>query len=428
MGIDIHWLKLKATEGGFAGMSLFILLFLFPLLSLSVRHWLSGIFSVLVLLGLFYAWRSVKDLYREEKILFAIFGFYIFSILLSSTVTGWSESSFHRLGTEFKYMMFFPVYMYIRQYSAAWRGFLLAIPLGAIVLGMQAIYDVMFQSMEQASGIYGPIIFGDFAVILAGISLIFVMTNRNWFWRGLNFAAAVMALIAVLYSGSRNAWLAISLILVIIPFMVVSRSSLRQVIMGYLVFIPVIVFAVMSVPDDTTSRMEKATKEFNTYLSHEYKSEQELNDSSVGIRLELWRSAIKIFSENPVLGVGPGNMGVAMNELVERGDARSAVYRDPAGVRGIHVHNAYFEVLGTQGIIGIVVFLALLFYPLYIFIKNRSCDMRIASMGVVLMTCFIIFSLSEVPFVHDNFSSIFLIYLCVFFAWIMNAKYTAKQS
>ncbi|MCW9023531.1 MAG: O-antigen ligase family protein [Gammaproteobacteria bacterium] len=427
MGIDFRWFKSKVIDSGFPGASLFLLLFLFPILSLSVRHWLSGIFSFIVLLGLIYAWRSMKELYHEEKILFAIFGLYIFSILLSSTINGWTESSYHRLGTEFKYMMFFPVYLYIRQYPAAWRGLLLGLPLGAIVLGIQAIYDVSVLNLPRAWGIYGPIIYGDIAAILAGISLIFVITNHNWFWRGINFVAAVMALIAVLYSGSRNAWIAIVLTLVVVPLMVASRSTIRRVVMGYILFIPIMFIAIMSTPGDVTSRIEVATNEIKSYFNNKYDSDKELNSTSVALRLELWRTATKVFSENPIAGVGPGNMGLAMNELVNRGDARKAVYRDPAGVRGIHVHNAYFEVLGTQGLIGIIVFMAMLIYPLSIFIKNKKYDVRIASMGVVFMSSFMVFSLSEIPFVHDNFSSIFLIYLSVFFAWIMNAKYTKQQ-
>ncbi|VAX10255.1 hypothetical protein MNBD_GAMMA25-35 [hydrothermal vent metagenome] len=419
------------SQGVFPEKALFVLLFLFPILSLSVRHWLSGAFTLIALLSLVYAWSSLKlkPFQREEKVLFAIFGFYFFSILLSSTVTGWSESSFHRLGTEMKYLAFFPFYLYIRQYPAAWRGLIIAIPLGGIVLGLQAIYDTYFLQYGRANGIYGPIIYGDLAVLLAMFSLIFALTNRSKLWVGINFLAAILAMLAVIYSGSRNAWLAVIVSLIVLPLLISVRTTFWRVSSGYVAILAVFVIMIVSTPHTITSRFGIVADEFKSYFHHDLNAENDsVYSTSVGIRLEMWRSALIIIKQHPLLGVGPGNMGLEMNALVEKGEAPQTVYRDPAGVRGIHVHNAYFEVMGTQGIIGLLALLLMLFYPLYVFVHNRHYDRRIASLGIVLMSGFMIFSLTEIPFIHDNFSSIFLTFLSVFFAWIMHAKYHPRTA
>ncbi|VAX14637.1 hypothetical protein MNBD_GAMMA24-987 [hydrothermal vent metagenome] len=413
----------------FSEKALFVLLFLFPILSLSVRHWLSGVYSLIVLLSLYYAWRSSKSLQREEKILFAIFGLYFFSILLSSTVTGWSGSSYHRLGTEMKYLAFFPFYLYVRQHPRAWQGLIMTIPLGGIVIGLQAIYDTYFSGIGRANGIYGPIIFGDLAVLLAIFSLIFALTNRNKFWVGINLLGAVMAMLAVIYSGSRNAWLAAIVSLIILPFLIGTRTTIWRVSSGYIAIIAVTVIMIIFTPYSITSRFGVATSEFKSYFHHDYGSGNEkIYTTSVGVRLEMWRSALIIIKDNPLLGVGPGNMGLAMNKLVKGGDAREAVYHGSAGVRDAQVHNAYFEVLGTQGFVGLSALLLMLFYPLYVFVHNKHYDRRIASLGIIFISGFMIFSLTEVPFVHDNFSSIFLVFLSVFFSWIVNAKYSSTRS
>ncbi len=419
------------VKGEFPEKALFVLLFLFPILSLSVRHWLSGAFSMIALLSLFFAWPLLKQnpLRREEKILFAIFGFYFFSILLSSTLTGWSESSYHRLGTEMKYLVFFPFYLYIRQYPSAWRALILAIPLGGIVLGVQALYDVYISSIAQANGIYGPIIFGDLSVLLAMFSLIFALTKKNKFWVGVNLLAAVLALLAVIYTGSRNAWLAAIVSLIILPFLIGTRTTFWRVGSGYMAILVVAVVMISSTPTSIKSRFGVATDEFRSYFHHDLSTEKtNLGGTSVGIRLEMWRSALMIIKQHPLFGVGPGNMGVEMNALVKKGEAPEAVYRDPAGIRGVHVHSAYFEVMGTQGIIGLTALLLMLFYPLYVFVHNKQYDRRIASLGIILMSGFMIFSLTEIPFIHDNFSSIFLTFLSVFFAWIMHAKYSPRTA
>ncbi len=410
------------SKGAFSEKALFVLLFLFPILSLSVRHWLSGAYTLIVLLSLYYAWRTPKPLQREEKILFIIFGLYFFSILLSSTVTGWSEYSYHRLGTEMKYLAFFPFYLYVRQHPVSWQGLIMTIPLGGIVMGLQAIHDTYFSSIGHANGIYGPIIFGDLAVLLAIFPLIFALTNRNKFWAAINLLAAVMAMLAVIYSGSRNAWLAAIVSMIILPFLMGTRTTFWRVSGGYVAILAVTVVMIIYTPYSITSRFGVATNEFKSYFHHNFgASDQQIYTTSVGDRLEMWRFAWVIIKDNPLIGLGPGNLPGKINRIANNDDVKLPVIRGYG-----HVHNAYFEIMGTQGIIGLSALLLMLFYPLYVFVHNKRYDRRIASLGIIFISGFMIFSLTEVPFIHDNFSSIFLVFLGVFFAWIMHAKYSSR--
>ena len=420
--------RASLRDVAFSEKALFVLLFLFPIFSLSIRHWLSGLFSIITLLALFFAWGKQKPLHKEEKILLGIFGLYFFSILLSSTVTGWTASSYHRLGTELKYILFIPLYLYIRRYPATWRGLLVGLPLGGIVIGFQAIYDSFFTELGGAKGIYGPIIYGDFAVLLCMYSLIFGLTNRSKVWRRINLLASGLALIAIIYSGSRNAWLAAFISMVLLPYLISPRTTFKRVGSWYLFIFAAVSIVAISSPSSITSRLGIVGEEISRYFqgTSGYQ-EEKLFSSSVGVRLELWRSSILIIKDNAVLGIGPGNMLEAINKLVEEERVNKAMYRDPIKVGMLHVHNAYFEVAATQGILGILALLLFLFYPLVIFYKNIDYDRRIASLGILLMCGYIIFSLTEVPYIHDNFSSIFLIFLSVFFAWIMEAKYTNKN-
>ncbi len=412
------------NEKTFPEKALFVLLFLFPILSLSVRHWLSGIYTLMILLSLYYVWHSPKPLQREEKILFAIFGLYFFSILLSSTVTGWSDPSYHRLGTETKYLAFFPFYLYVRQHPAAWRGLIMTIPLGGIVLGLQAIHDTYFSDIGRANGIYGPIIFGDLAVLLAMFALIFALTNRNKFRAAINLLAAVMAMLAVIYSGSRNAWLAAIVGLIILPFLIGTRTTFWRASSSYVVMLAVTIIMIIYTPYSITSRFGVATSEFKSYLQHNSSvNNQHIYTTSVGDRLEMWHFAWIVAKNNPLLGIGPGNMPKKINYMASKDKVKLQVIEGYG-----HVHNAYFEILGTQGIIGFSALLLMLFYPLYVFVHNKRYDRRIASLGIIFVGGFIIFSLTEVPFVHSNFSSIFLVFLSVFFAWIMHAKYNPRPT
>ena len=67
------------SETVFAEKILMCLLFLFPILSLSVQHWLTSIFTILAVLSLYFAWQGKITLRKEEKILLLIFGLYSIS-------------------------------------------------------------------------------------------------------------------------------------------------------------------------------------------------------------------------------------------------------------------------------------------------------------------------------------------------------------
>ena len=80
-----------------------------------------------------------------------------------------------------------------------------------------------------------------------------------------------------------------------------------------------------------------------------------------------------------------------MVELVEEG--KIAPYAKHYAKK--HFHSIYFEALGNQGLVGLVsIFIALLL-PLYIFIKNRANNPKIALGGILVITNYAIAGLSD---------------------------------
>ncbi|MPQ32110.1 O-antigen ligase family protein [Clostridium estertheticum] len=79
------------------------------------------------------------------------------------------------------------------------------------------------------------------------------------------------------------------------------------------------------------------------------------NDSQNESRIKLWKTAIMMIKDHPILGVGNGNYISRYNEYVSKykGLSYNAYKRYPA-------HNSYLKVESELGIIGIVSFLAVL--------------------------------------------------------------------
>jgi len=85
--------------------------------------------------------------------------------------------------------------------------------------------------------------------------------------------------------------------------------------------------------------------------------------SSLGDRFLMWKSAIKMFSTNPLFGIGTGDYVASIQAYVSAGQlpTRMLVYNQP--------HNMYLFALATNGILGLG---ALLFIFYRIFTLTRS--------------------------------------------------------
>jgi O-antigen ligase len=80
-----------------------------------------------------------------------------------------------------------------------------------------------------------------------------------------------------------------------------------------------------------------------------------------------------------------------------------------------HAHSAYFEILMSRGIIGIMFLAGMLFYPFYIFSSTYSASPVTAQLGMILVTGYAFFSLTDhSTFIMGNFTVLFLISMSLF--------------
>jgi len=390
------------------------LVLLFPVLSLSVRHWLSGIYSLLCVISIFLLSRKNK-FDKRDLILIGFIAAYLTVFTISGTANGWTPTSLHAIGAQLKFLLFIPFYIYLRNNSIPLEWFYYAIAVSGIVLGVQSLIDIYYLGHQQGWGIYGPIIFGDFSALIASFLLVLLKHNKKIRSKQEVFYATgmLMAIIATIMSGSRNAWLAIIVIfmLVFIADFVRSRDPYKFIKFVVLICVAIMV-SIMFTPDSILARKDKAISEYKIYIEDGVVDK----NSSVGFRLEQWKAAIFAFVKKPILGHGPGNTGIAVNEVVKEGNADRVIFKDNAKVNIVHVHNGYLEMLASQGMLGFIVLMSFFIYLYWFFLTNWEVDNVISSLGLVHITGFLIFFLTEIPFIHDNFISIFLLFLGVFYS------------
>ncbi len=116
--------------------------------------------------------------------------------------------------------------------------------------------------------------------------------------------------------------------------------------------------------------------------SWEYFDKQELNND-YWERHELWWAAIEA-NVNPLTGVGTGNYKQVLNQYyISHG-------MDQYAKESYNAHNQFAQVYLSNGLIGLLSLIILIFRPLYLSVSNKN------TLGILLFFPFIIYGVSEV--------------------------------
>lgn len=97
-----------------------------------------------------------------------------------------------------------------------------------------------------------------------------------------------------------------------------------------------------------------------------YADDKDANGSSVFQRVEYIKASLNIIKENPILGVGTGDISVAFNDYYEK--SNSKLTRE----NRLRSHNQYLAIAVAFGVVGLIWFLFSMIYPLYADKKNLN--------------------------------------------------------
>ena len=394
------------------------LLFAFPLFAISVDHWASGIYYLIAMLALFAVRRPEAPLCREERFLIGVLLFYLSVTLISNTLGGWTSASIGWYEADLRFVLALPVFLFLRRHPQAAVALLQAVPVAGLLSGAYVIHQTGWAG-ARVEGPYGPIFAGNVAALFAVMSLATLRysTYPPRIKVPLHLLGFALALTAALVSGTRSAWLAAAVSLPILLFFMaeggLAKRLRRRLVLGAVTLVAAaLIVAVAIEPRLTQHRFTLAVQQAVDFLSAETVSERaEAAEGSIGIRLEQWRVGLLIAAEHPFFGVGVGNAGPLFNRHVEAGTASPTVrvHNLDTG-RGSHLHSAYFDALVFKGAFGFAALLCVLLYPLWLALTlGRGTRARLVL--VALSATFLIFSLTEDPFIRNNFTSVYLIFL-----------------
>gem|GEM_PF-6596165 len=407
-------------------LSLKVLFFLFPVLAVSVKSWASGMHVLIFLCSLLILrskWHSIGDLSlsKVEKLMLGLFVLIFAWYLLTEALNGWNGVRSHWPWIDFRYVMAIPVYLALRFTPEVMRWFLVGAAIGCMIAAGQAVYQAMFLKIH-ASGAYSHLFLGP--VCAAFAMLLIAEKPFRWdrkFGVFLAYAGASSGLIALLVSSARSGMLAVLVVLVAMP-LVTRMVSWRAYFAGFIVLAGAGVllyhfFAPFRMEIDET---RLGFTRYFEQLELPRESFYEMDLDNVTSRFEMWRSALLIGLESPVIGTGRHGYAEQLDLMIRNGEGHP-------WMQGIQLpHSGYFYHFTMRGLPGLVLAVLLLVWPAYIFLQARDKNDVVAIQGIIWVIFFAVVSLTQSSvFSRGHFLSVFLTVLVLLLASIHSKYQTA---
>jgi O-antigen ligase len=267
-----------------------------------------------------------------------------------------------------------------------------AFPLGAIAAFAAVMMKNPHVSTYASTSFMNHIHLGDLALLLGFLSLFSV----NWIRKDHPVVKLlkILGLIAGSYvsvvSSARGGWIAIPVFVFVYIHFGFSGKLFNKVLMAMLSIGLVALLAYIFI-EPIHHRLWMIYSDLSSFSSgHE--------NTSIGVRLQLWNAAIHLIAQNPVFGVGAAGFANAMDGL----SATGMITPIAAGLGKGEVHNEILAHTVRFGIFGLASILAVYFVPFAIFLRaarSRIHQQNIAAiMGMSVTLGFFVFGLTVETF------------------------------
>lgn len=194
------------------------------------------------------------------------------------------------------------------------------------------------------------------------------------------FAVFVLFVVAIILSYSRAAWISVAAA-VVVYLIILLRIKFKWLA---LVFV-ILVAGFFSFQNEIFEKLEKNSRESSTNFADHLKSITNISSDASNLeRINRWQSALRMFREHPVLGIGPGTYQFlyAPYQLSKE----KTIISTNAGDRG-NAHSEYIGPLTESGVLGMLSFLAIVVCVIYTALRvyRRSGNRKVRIISLVLM-------------------------------------------
>lgn len=211
------------------------------------------------------------------------------------------------------------------------------------------------------------------------------------------FLVFILSCVALIYNGTRGAWIAIG---IVIPLGLLGMKASKKLIVTMLVSLAVCTLLLLQIP----------------IIKDRVHSITDMTNQSNSERILLWQSSWNMFLDHPITGIGTGNF-----EKLYVGRYMQPTAREELS----NAHNNYIHALTENGLIGFTAFLYLFVYILYHSYRTMKIPhQRVWGLITLLFTC----SLLIQGFTQANFVDSAVIRMYWFLLGLMQAAYLIEES
>jgi O-antigen ligase len=296
-----------------------------------------------------------------------------------------------------RFLLATPVLLWLLVYpprlSWVWSGIII----GSLMTGAFALYQKGFIGIDRAHGHTQAIQYGNLSLLLgmfclAGLGWAFQRSHRR-VWIALMLMGALGGFLASLLSGSRGGWVGLPLMLLVLYRAYGDFFTTRKKILGGTLLLALAILLYQIPQTGVQSRAEQAFEDIYLYTSGEKTT------TSVGFRFDMWKGALQLAYQQPILGWGESGYQPGMEQVASKGLIH------PLAASFGHAHNQFLDTLSKYGIVGFSALLLLYLLPLGYFgkhLQSKNISQRsIAAAGSLLSVAYIDFSLTQ-GFINHN--------------------------
>lgn len=303
------------------------------------------------------------------------------------------------------------------------RSIVWGMAVGCVASGLLAIYQ--YQTIGRAEGFTNAVRYGNMALLM--FLICFTASFINYFdkkERILLFFCSIFGLITSILSLSRGGWL----VLLVLPFLIfyVINGKKKNIFYFIVAFLPIL-FIFSSLPP-VKDRILLVGMEVSGYFD----DKEKFVHTSVGARLEQWKTAILMGAEKPLTGWGDAGIEEGKLKYIE------SSISDPSIMNFRHAHNDLLENWARRGAIGVIALIFIYIVPVYLlyllYRKNKDSrgEMRelnkfLFVSGTSIFIAYSIFGLASVFFtfvISHNFYMFSLIFIFSSMYWFNSAQKT----
>ena len=221
--------------------------------------------------------------------------------------------------------------------------------------------------------------------------------------------AFISGMMLIVESNIRLSWVVFVVLVIVVFFLMFKKTAVNKFsIIMFTIFIGVFTYFI-------TTNITLNDRINNAYIGV-VDWERGVNlDSSVGLRLEIYSSALKAAKEKPYFGYGYRN-----------GPSVASKYAD-LRVKNIiynlgQLHSEYVTTLIEKGLFGLLSLGMLLLSPVLIIVRNYSKDDIYIRIGVISSISFVFFGIFNTSFGDTTIKAFFVLLICLFLPNILKRK------